>query len=159
MSLFGTKKRTKKIELEPRLQKILNEGKCLKFTEKLMGKGQWCLINFAKNNYWMKPDYMNYKIPLKISEIKDYTFIMIGKYPIKYMQCDSYIGSELPTDESEYCHIKLKITINEHDGFEYYTMMEFIGRGEYAKIWRACVHVYKMPSASENKIITKISYV
>lgn len=144
------------IELETRLQKLLDEEKCLKFTERITGKGPQCMINFEKNNYWAKFDRMNYKIPLKISEIKDYQITMIGKYPTKYVH---YVDGKLPTDEKEYTHIKLTITINEHNGFEYYSVIEYIGREPYARAWMSYVNMYKMPKELKNVTATKISYI
>jgi len=103
------------------------------------------MINFEKDNYWAKMNHTNYNIPLKICETKDYQISLQGKYPIKYTYCDIYIGGELPKDDGKYIQIKLQISMNEHKGVEYYSVIESIGFGNSLQPTFSYVKIYKMP--------------
>ena len=156
MCLFGSKTQPninnyvdvgepKQIELEPSLKTLFDEGKCVKFTKKVNDDREWCLINFEKDNYTIKFSHMNYNIPLKIYEMKDYEISLKGRYPQKYSYCDRYVGGKLPDDDKDYVYISLKISINEHNGFEYYSVIESVGFRNDLKPMYSYVKIYKMP--------------
>jgi len=125
-----------KIELDPRLQKLLNDEKKVKFTQHIQNDHcDWYLINFEKNNYTAQFSHRNYITPLKLSQAKDHELSFTGRYLRKFLHSYyyTYNGEELPKDDDEYVYIKLDIKMYEYNGYELYYLVESIGFKEDLK--------------------------
>lgn len=143
--------------LEPRLKKLLDEEKCTQFDIRIKDSSSWLKINFEKNNYWAKYNHMNYKVPLKITEITKYHIIFKGRYPRIYINCDSCINDELPKNDIDYVYISLTIRINEYIRLEYYSVIESVGFKDSITPICSYVKIYKDPQNTNT--LTDISYV
>ena len=102
---------------------------------------------------------MNYKIPLKISEITKYHIIFKGRYPRVYMNCTSYINDELPKNDCDYTYISLTIDMNEYKGLEYYSVTESVGFKDNVMPMYSYVKIYKDSRNICPDTLTHISYV